>query len=407
MVKTYNEELFDAMVRHQIGLLRFSGSVRNRIWELLDATEADLTAEIRRRVARAGFDTPARMKRLEVLLDKLREVRKSGWKKANAAWFDEMKALAVTEANFTNGILAASFPVELGTVLPDAARLRGIAKAQPFMGKTLREWGKKIEFDDLTRIESAVKIGMVQGEGPDQIARRLVGTMAQRGRDGVTQVTRRQAASIVRTVTNGIASESRREFMLANDDVVAEWVFTATLDARTTPICRRYDGQKFKVGEGPRLPLHFNERSIGSPAIDGQVIGDRPRRDFTQAQLVREFAKERGLKVRGPRGQTHRAGRQAIPRGHRGAFDKWSRDKMRERTGTTPAKTTYGEWLKRQSAAEQDDILGATRGKLFRRGGLKLDKFVERDGSELTLADLASRHAAAFERAGLDPARYL
>ena len=40
------------------------------------------------------------------------------------------------------------------------------------------------------------------------------------------------------------------------------------------------------------------------------------------------------------------------------------------------------------------------------KGGLTLDKFVELNGNELTLAQLATRHSDAFLRAGLDPAKF-
>ena len=76
---------------------------------------------------------------------------------------------------------------------------------------------------------------------------------------------------------------------------------------------------------------------------------------------------------------------------------------MRELTGTTAVKTTYQTWLGRRSAAQQADILGPTRADLFRKGNLSLDRFVMADGTELTLSQLASRHTAAFRRAGLDP----
>lgn len=69
--------------------------------------------------------------------------------------------------------------------------------------------------------------------------------------------------------------------------------------------------------------------------------------------------------------------------------------------GQVPADTTYGQWLKRQSAARQDDVLGPTRGALFRRGGLTIDKFADERGRELTLAELRERDAEAFSRAGL------
>jgi hypothetical protein len=71
-----------------------------------------------------------------------------------------------------------------------------------------------------------------------------------------------------------------------------------------------------------------------------------------------------------------------------------------------PAATSYQEWLKRQSKEFQEDVLGKTKARLFRDGKLPLDKFVNRLGDELTLAELAGMHSAAFKAAGLDPAAF-
>jgi hypothetical protein len=54
----------------------------------------------------------------------------------------------------------------------------------------------------------------------------------------------------------------------------------------------------------------------------------------------------------------------------------------------------------------QEDVLGVTKAKLFRDGKLPLDRFVDRNGNELTLKDLAKKHADAFVAAGLDPTKY-
>ncbi len=393
---TYNEALFDLMVRHQIGVLRFSGSVRNQVWELLDATEADLRRLIVDRAARAGFETPGRLRALERLLERLRETRLRGWEEATRVWFEQMRELARAEPVFFQKLLNSAIPVELATVLPPPERLRAIVGSQPFEGKTLKAWAESIKAADLARMEDQIRIGLVQGEGPRAIARRIVGTASLAGRNGTTQVTRRWAASIVRTVSAGITAEARRAFMLANRDLAPQEVFTATLDSRTTPICRSLDGKVFDVGAGPRLPLHIGERSLYSPVVDGEVIGTRPRRSFTERSLLREFSQQNGISPP----PTTRAG---LPHGTRGAFDAFARARMRELTGTVPARTSYGEWLFRQPAAIQDDILGPTRGALFRRGGLTLDKFVEQNGRELTLAELADRHEGAFLAAGLDP----
>jgi len=88
------------------------------------------------------------------------------------------------------------------------------------------------------------------------------------------------------------------------------------------------------------------------------------------------------------------------------AFDAFSRERVRELIGQVPAATTYQEWLKRQTREFQDDILGQTKAKLFRKGGVTLDKFVLENGKELTLKQLATQEAAAFRKAGLDPKDY-
>lgn len=396
---TFNEELFDAMLRHQIGLLRYAGSVRNKIWALLDATEADLKREIQARAARAGLDAPRRLQNLETMLANLRETRLGGWKEARATWFEEMRALAISEPKFFDQMIGSVVPVELGAKLPPNETLRAIVSSRPFEGKTLAQWADDVQRTDLKHIEDQVKIGLVQGEHPNAIARRIVGTARLKGRDGVTQITRRNAAAITRTVASGVASEAREQYLRENSDLAPKKVFTATLDSRTTPICRSLDGNIYDVDDpkAPVLPLHFNERSVYSPVVDGEVVGDRPARGFTERSLLREFAELERLDSVPRR-------RADLPRGTKSAFDEFSRRRMRELTGTVPAKTTYTEFLRRQPAAIQDDILGPTRGALFRRGGLELDKFVEVDGRELTLAELARRHSEAFRSAGLDPA---
>ena len=69
--------------------------------------------------------------------------------------------------------------------------------------------------------------------------------------------------------------------------------------------------------------------------------------------------------------------------------------------GRVPASTTYDEFLRRQPAAFQDDVLGKTRGALFRKGGLKQDQFVDFSGNTLTLQQLRALHPGAFNRAGV------
>jgi hypothetical protein len=79
---------------------------------------------------------------------------------------------------------------------------------------------------------------------------------------------------------------------------------------------------------------------------------------------------------------------------------------MAEQLGELERDQAYGAWLQAQPAAVQDAALGTTRARLFRAGGLAVDRFVDPAGRPLTLEELAARRPEAFRRAGMDPAAF-
>ncbi len=393
-ILTFNEAFFDSVIRHQIGLMRLSGSISKRVIALLNATEQDMVDKIRSRLlGHRGLNTPADVIRMQRLVKVLRGTRITAWKQINALWIKEMQGLAQAEPGFMDGLLKGSVPVVLDTVIPSTSFLKAIVTSKPFDGQTMKQWASSIARADLARIEQNIRIGMVQGETGAQIARRIVGTKALRGVNGVTEITRRHATAITRTAVNGIANHAKRLYYVENKDLFSEEIYVATLDSRTTHICMSLDGNKYEIGKGPIPPVHFQCRSMRVAVLTPEVVGNRPIREFTKQGLVRDYSRRNGLKVQGSRAK--------LPRGHKGKFDSFAKKRMRELTGRAPAKTTYQEFLGRQTTEFQDDVLGVTRGKLFRNGGLTLDKFVDQSGKLFTLDQLAAAHAAAFKAAGI------
>ena len=70
---------------------------------------------------------------------------------------------------------------------------------------------------------------------------------------------------------------------------------------------------------------------------------------------------------------------------------------------SVPAKQTYYEWLKNQTPEFQDSVIGPTRGKLLRDGGLSATRFKElsldKNFKPLTLKEMRDRDPLAFKRA--------
>lgn len=210
-----------------------------------------------------------------------------------------------------------------------------------------------------------VRNGLLTGEPTPAIAKRLIGNLqlgetgsvkqiAQKGGE-LTQATNNQVITLVRTSVNQVANAASQQVYEANQDITQKYRYVATLDARTSSICRALDGREFPYGKGPTPPQHFNCRSTTVPVIDYDALGFTPP-----------------------------------PPGKRASMD-----------GPVPADMSYGQWLAKQDAATKAEVLGKEKvpyfNKLVEKYGGKdaIAKLVRDDGSELTLEQLRRRYGAA------------
>lgn len=398
-MKTSNEQLYDALLRHQVHLLGYSSYVRNRIHRLLLATEEDIAGKILVKLDKVNaLNSPQQWNKLAVLREALAVIRGKAWSEVTDLLMEEAGALAAQEPIFMQSVITGVVPVQIQLALPTTPQLKAIVMSQPFEGRVLKDWARSMAADDVRRIGAAVQRGMAQGESNDAIVRRVIGTSGMKGADGETELTRRQVSAVVRTAVQHIANRARDEFFQSNSDLLDIEYFVATLDGRTTDVCMRNDGERFPLGKGPRPPLHFACRSLRIAGLNASFLGQRPAKPTTEKMLLQEYAESNNLGTV--------AKRSALPLGHKGKFDAFSRKRVRELVGQVPSKTNYNNWLKGQSVQFQNERLGVTKAKLFRDGGLSLSKFTSVDGKTYTLAQLAKSDADAFIAAGLDPAKY-
>lgn len=380
---TINEEIRDNMVRHQTYLLRYAGSVRNESTALLADTERRIRlvildyADRLQGLNKLSKEARALMKELE---EQILAIRAEAWAEIKSYAVEEFGEYAKLEGVASIRVIENPFPVALGLQPLPASQLALIANATPFEGRTLREWLARTENVDVDRIVRNAKIGIMQGETPTQVARRVFGTEAMRGRDGVTRKAFKDLESVYLTVTNGINNEVKSQLYAANDDIIDRELFVATLDIRTTLECASNDGKVFELGKGPKPPLHFRCRSLRVPYINPEALFKRGYDASFDKMTLKEFAKDNGL------GKITKV--DDLPRGYKTAYNTWKRGRVRELVGQVPAKTTFNDWLKGQSKDFQDEYLGKGKAEIFRQGKLSLDKFVTRDGQELTLEQL-------------------
>lgn len=342
-----NDDLFDIFVRHQIFLERYKSGTVAKIKPLLRKVEKDIADRISRLP-----ENPSRA-RLQSLLDQIRDINRQMSVQITKDIRKQLIEFAENEAQFTKNAVNAVLPAPLNITLavPTAEILRDVVMAEPFQGRVLKEWAQSIGESNYKRVRDQLNIGLVEGESIPQVVKRF--------EDVVKYQTRNELEAIIRTAISHTTSGARRELFAANSDVIAKEQWRSTLDGRTSAICRSRDGKMWDIGEShPYPPAHINCRSIIVPVI----------KSFAELGL-------KGVK---------------LPEATRASMN-----------GQVAADTTYAEWFKRQSVSFQNDVLGPTRGKLYRSGGLKMDTFSDTTGRMYNLDELRAKHPAAFKKAGL------
>ncbi|STY93207.1 hypothetical protein [Moraxella bovis] len=215
-----------------------------------------------------------------------------------------------------------------------------------------------ISLDDLTksfgkteseRIIRAIRLAHSEGLTNDKLVQLIRGSRANRYQDGILRTTTRNAHAIARTGTAIVASEAKQAFIRDNLDIIKGIRVNATLDSRTSPICRHLDHQFMPTHKAKYPPYHFNCRSSFEIVFDGYESPKNRASEFGVTENV-----------------------------------------------------SYYEWLKKQTPDYQDEVLGKARGKLFRDGGMSAEKFkslqLDKNFTPLTLEQMRELEPLAFNQ---------
>lgn len=339
-----SDDILDATIRHSVYLERHKASVIRQIIGLIGDVNDDVVAQI----IKAKIDGMPR-RHVDQLLANLRRTIKDGYSPVITVLDDEIRALGIQEARFQKRMLENTIPIRLTFDIPADEQIYAAATARPFEGRLLDEWYRGLPDGAFRRVQDAIRMGYVEGRTTAQIVQDIRGTRTQAG---IIEQSKRGAEAAVRTALAHTANVAKEEVYKRNRSKIKgiEWV--STLDGRTSAICRGFDGKVFPVNEGPRPPAHVNCRSTTIPVI-------KHARNFSKAALA-----------------TTRA----------------------SMNGQVSSELNYDEWLRRQPISFQDDVLGPTKGKLF-RAGLKMDRFIDRKGAELTLKQIEEREADIWAKA--------
>ena len=217
--------------------------------------------------------------------------------------------------------------------------------------KSISENVRNISSGELIRIQTKVKGGLAKGLTPNEIISDVLKT---------TKLTENQARALTRTSITSTQTLALNKVAESNNHVIKGFVFTAVLDAKTSPICSFHNGKIYKINDKRfQPPLHWNCRSSLVPIVK------------SKEELLEQ--------------KTSRINKTNL-----------KKKKPESLTGIMPKTESFGAWLKRQSFNTQSKILGtAEKANLFISGRLKYDQFITPKGKGLSIQALRNRAANA------------
>jgi SPP1 gp7 family putative phage head morphogenesis protein len=261
----------------------------------------------------------------------------------------QMKSYAGIEARATiahfKDLVADSPTAEVTIQNLTRAEVKAIAEF-PIAGLGISDWFEKQASDMNAAIRGQIQLGLLNGEGPATIARRVWNDAPSPEMPGVFPRAKRSALALVRTTTTTIQAQAAYESMKeAGDEYVPAYRYVAVRDARTTPICRALDGKVFRFDDpkAKRPPQHLNCRSTIIAEVNYERLG---------------IPKPNTLKG-----------------------------------GLTMG--SYADWLREQTPAAQNTLLGETAAGLFRNRRATLADLINADNRRLTNKALAATYGVA------------
>lgn len=359
---TVNEKLLSEIVAHEIEVLGYGNFLTKKIVNILNKSDENIFAKLNKIIDELPSKS-INVKKVDRLLQPIVKANNKAYSEARLELQNEMQEFVNQEVDFQTEIVNKESPAKIKTISPE--QVYSAALAKPFQGELLSEFFSKLSSQKQTLINNTVRMGLIEGKSTNEIVKQIRGTKQLQFKDGILAITRRNAESVVLTSLAHFQNFAQESLYDANDDIIKGFRYTSTLDTRTTELCASRDGNYYEIDAAkPAIPAHYRCRSRYVP-------------------VLKSF-RELGLDA-----------------------DEFTPSTRASMDGQVPNKLTYSDWLGGQSVDRQNKVLGIEKAKLFRDGGLTLDKFVSSSGSVFTLDELRQSNAEAFNKIQILPSKYI
>lgn len=380
------DTLADAALELTIANLRAAAGQNQEIQALLEELEAELSGIVLQRT-----DHKPGTKRLEAMLAQAREAIGATYADIQQAHLPGLETIATATGEAMATAWNNAIGVDIFRPLLNATVAKQLVDRPTVLGWPAADWWDGQERATADRFVREMQKGILIGETNDQLARRLRGTKAAGYKDGLLELSRREALSLVRTSAMSVSNAARLETFKESDDLIKAIMWLATLDSRTTLICRALDHKKWSLPD--YKPLGHDKAFPGPIAHHGCRS--------TPTAVTKTWSELSGKKIKTLDNRTLQAAIEQRLRDD-GADDvKIAAALARARAsmdGQVPENLDMQKWIKRKGADYAEEVLGPGRAALWKDGKITISDLTDQTNRPLSLKELQ-----AFAKTGKAP----
>lgn len=343
------ERLINQSTRHGIYTQRFAGRLANLFDPYLDRLIREFKL-----IMMDAPETTQNIRRINQLITQWRSVSLAIYGEYNdEVLFTELEPFSHNESAWElDNLKSVVKSPSVALVAPAPVQVWAAVNAEPLIFpdsngvKPLAPFIKDWEKAQIDAVGNIVRTGFLTGRTTGQIVQDIAGKNGY-----LDNQNRASIKTMVRTSTNHISNYARAETLKENDDIVIGYQIIATLDIRTSTICRHHDGGRVYTkgliiwSDGTRIKTSSKPMPAFHPGCRTSII----------AILDERYAIDDSDATRASKG---------VNGGQQVSATKFGYSWLKEQGGMGKAGLEFVQ-----------DVLGKERGSLLVNGGLSAKQF--------------------------------
>jgi len=373
MPKSITTQIQDLLIARAVDLDRLSASIYKDVDNLLLQTQKSILTAIV-----SSENITSNKKRLSKLFIEIDGILDEKYGKIDKKVKKVLLGLSVSENKFLMDNLNKILGANIFDITVTKEGLQVILDNTLIDGVLIGDWFKKSKTNYrhnlekvVNKVKQGIQIGLVKG---DPILTILADLKSDSDLAPLAKA-ENELRTLVRTSVMEVANNIRYELYKGNSDIIQGVQVVATLDKRTTPLCRSLDKRVYDLntrkaldGGGGSLPagppFHFNCRSTLVPVL------------YPYSKIITsdDIQRRKGTAI----------------------MEKLSQLATKERSsmfGPVSGSLDYNGWLKTQSVPIQKEILGEGKWKIWSEKGLSMSDMLDQSGRPLSLVELNKKYS--------------